>query len=103
MYHRSQAIVAVFVKKNLHDNSPTTIQDLCQQLINLPDNKLDENVMCFGSSLSGTWAYWTKCHTKPTNMITQLGCPTLFFTLSETDTKWPNLHNVMPIYAHCHR
>jgi hypothetical protein len=28
-------------------------------------------------------------------MITQLQCPTLFFTLSATDTKWSDLHAVM--------
>lgn len=33
-------------------------------------------------------------------MITQLGCPSLFFTLSATDTKWPKLHNLMPIHSH---
>jgi hypothetical protein len=33
-------------------------------------------------------------------MITQLGFPTLFFSLSAADTKWPDLHNVMPKDAH---
>ncbi|XP_059074789.1 uncharacterized protein LOC131874875 [Cryptomeria japonica] len=28
-------------------------------------------------------------------MVIQIGCPTLFFTLSATDTKWPDLHNIM--------
>jgi hypothetical protein len=76
---------------------------LRQQLIDLPDNKLAEHLMRFGSSLRGTRAYWTKCRTELTDMITQLGCPTLFFTLSAADTKWPDLHNVMPKNAHSHR
>lgn len=29
-------------------------------------------------------------------MIEQLGGPTLFFTLSLADTKWPNLHKLLP-------
>ena len=29
-------------------------------------------------------------------MVIQLGCPTLFFTLSAADTKWADLQNVMP-------
>jgi ATP-dependent DNA helicase PIF1 len=103
MRHRSQATAAVFVKKNIHDNSPTTILDLRQQLIDLPDNKLVEHLMHFGSTLRGTRAYWTKCHAELTDMITQLGCPTLFFTLSAADTKWPDLHNVMPKNAHSRR
>lgn len=43
--------------------------------------------MQFGSSLRGTRAYWTKCRFELTDMITQLGCPYLFFTLSAADTK----------------
>jgi ATP-dependent DNA helicase PIF1 len=102
MRHRSQATAAVFVKKNIHDNSPTTIEALRQQLLDLPDNKLAEHLMHFGSSLRGTRAYWTKCRTELTDMITQLGCPTLFFTLSAADTKWPDLHNVMPRNENSH-
>jgi len=30
-------------------------------------------------------------------MISQLGCPTFFFTLSAADTKWPDLHAIMPV------
>lgn len=33
-------------------------------------------------------------------MITQLGCPSLFFTLSAADTKWPELHSLMPVPSH---
>jgi len=56
--------------------------------------------MWFGSSLRDTRAYWTKFRSKLTDMITQLGCPSLFFTLSAADTKWPELHNLMPIHSH---
>ena len=30
-------------------------------------------------------------------MITQIGSPTLFFTLSATNTKWPDLHVVLSL------
>ena len=80
------------MKKNLHDNSPKTID--------LPDNKLVENLMRFGSSLRGTRAYWTKFQAELTDMITQLGCPSFFFTLSVTDTKWPELHSLMLVPSH---
>ena len=32
-------------------------------------------------------------------MISQIGCPNLFFILSAADTKWPDLHKVMPNFA----
>ena len=35
-------------------------------------------------------------------MITQLGCPSLFFTLNVADTKWPELHSLMPVPSHSH-
>jgi hypothetical protein len=103
MHHRSQATTAVFVKNNIHDNSPIKILDLRQQIIDLPDNKLIEHLMHFGSTLQDTRAYWTKCCVELTDMITQLGCPTLSFSLSAADTKWHDLHNVMPKNAHSRR
>eukprot|EP01018_Ginkgo_biloba_P016121 Gb_08820 [translate_table: standard] len=33
---------------------------------------------------------------QPRNMIHQIGCPTIFFTLSAADMQWPNLHQLMP-------
>ena len=102
MWHRSQATTVVFAKKHLHDNSPTIIEELRHQLSDLPDNKLVEHLMQFVSSMRGTRAYWTKCRFKLMDMITQLGCPSLFFTLSTADTKWPEFHNLMPIHSHFH-
>ena len=52
--------------------------------------------MHFGSCLRGKKEYWNICHSELTDMISQIGCPTLFFTLSAVDTKWPDLHKVMP-------
>lgn len=74
-----------------------TIQELHQQLSNLQNNKLVDKLMHFGSCLRGTRAYWTKWYSKLTNMINQLGFPTLFFTLSVAHTKWPDLHTIMPL------
>ena len=56
--------------------------------------------MRFGFSLRGTREYWLKCRSELRDMITQLGCPSLFFTLSEADIKWPELDNLMPIHSH---
>ena len=57
MWHQSQATAAIFPKKHLHDNSPTTVEELRHQLFDLPDNKLAEHLMWFGSYLRGTRAY----------------------------------------------
>ena len=74
---------------------PTTIEELCIHLQDIPIDNLPEHVMRFEAHLHGTKAYWTLRRSELTNMITQLQCPTLFFTLSVADTKWPDLHVIM--------
>ena len=74
---------------------PTTIEELCIHLQGIPTDNLPKHAMCFGAHLRGTKAYWTLQRSELTNMTTQLQCPTLFFTFSATDTKWPDMHIVM--------
>jgi hypothetical protein len=95
MRHHSQSSASMFVKQSQENNIPTTIEALRSHLQTLPANKLPEHVMRFGAHLRGTRAHWNSRRRELTEMITQLGCPTLFFTLSATDTKWPDLHVVM--------
>ena len=62
----------------------------------MPNEKIGERVARFGSSLHRTCSYWNKSRAELTNMINQQGTPTLFFTLSAIDTKWLDLHALMP-------
>jgi len=94
--HRSQATIAIFFKRNIEDNFPITVEDLRTRLRDTPDSILPEQIMRFGSALRGTRSFWNKRRYELTNMITQIGCPTFFFTLSAADTKWHDLHMVMP-------
>ena len=52
--------------------------------------------MWFGTSLRGTWSYWTKSCVELIDLLHQIGTPTIFFTLSATDIYWPDLHELMP-------
>ena len=97
MCHQSNATTSVFVKTNLEDTLPPTILELVNQLQYMPNQKIGEQVERFGSSLHRTRSYWNKSRAELTNMINQQGTPTFFFTLSATDTKWPNLHVLIPI------
>ena len=83
-------------KKNLEDTLPPTVHELVNQLQDMPNDKIGEQVARFGSSLRGTRSYWNKSKAELTNMINQQGTPTLFFTLSVDDTKWSDLHAMMP-------
>jgi ATP-dependent DNA helicase PIF1 len=47
-------------------------------------------------SVRGTRPYWFMEGAKLTDMITQIGTPTLFYTLSMADLSWPDLHRLMP-------
>jgi len=60
MRHCSQATALIFVKNNIIDNFPISIQDLNIRLEQFLDEKLAEQVMRFGSSLCGTRSFWHK-------------------------------------------
>ncbi|XP_057835128.1 uncharacterized protein LOC131045552 [Cryptomeria japonica] len=94
MRHRSQQSAAIFIRTNLGESIPTTIEALHGRLQNTPDDQLPNQLLRFGATLRGTRAYWRKSRKELTAMIFQLGPPTLFFTLSSADTKWPDLHRL---------
>ena len=50
----SQSIAAIFIKKNIEDNFPTTISELNTRLEQTPSDKLPNQIMRFGATLRGT-------------------------------------------------
>ena len=96
MRHRSQATAAIFVKRNLADTLPATVSALRTQLSQMPNSRVIDHAMRFGSALCGILSFWNKRRGELCDMITQLGSPTFFFTLNATDTKWHDLHMLMP-------
>lgn len=94
MRHHAQASNAVFVKKNIAD-LPKTMEELQENLRNLPDSRLPERLTRFGMVLRGTHSYWSKCHAKLSDLIQQIGCPTIVFTVSASDLQWLDLHKLM--------
>ena len=49
-----------------------------------------------GTTLRGTRSYWAKCRVELSDLLHQIGSPTIFFTLSATDMYWPYLHALKP-------
>ncbi|XP_059064700.1 uncharacterized protein LOC131856792 [Cryptomeria japonica] len=94
MCHRSQQSAAVFIRTNIEEAFPSNLQALRERLQSTPDDHLPKQLLRFGATLRGTRAYWNKSRKEFTAMISQLGTPTLFFTLSLVDTKWPDLHTI---------
>ncbi|XP_059076830.1 uncharacterized protein LOC131876070 [Cryptomeria japonica] len=96
MRHRSQQSASVFLRTNLEDSFPTTLQALREQLQATPSDQLPNQLMRFAASLQGTRAYWNGSYKDLATMVHQLGEPMLFFTLSATNTKWPEVHKLFP-------
>ena len=63
---------------------------------NTPHSSLENKLMQFGKSLRGTLSYWTKSCAELTDLLHQIGTPTIFFTLSAVDMYWPDLYALMP-------
>ncbi|XP_057825708.1 uncharacterized protein LOC131037537 [Cryptomeria japonica] len=95
MRHRAQTSTFVFIKRNLGE-LPITIMELRKHMENIPNSHLADRLMQFGTTLRGTRSYWTKCRAELTDMLHQIGTPTIFFTLSAIDLYWPDLHALMP-------
>ena len=94
MRHRAHNSSSVFVKRNFKDMR-ITINELRQHMETTPHSKLVDKLMPFGTTLRGTRSYWTKSHAELIDLLLQIGCPTIFFTLSATNMYWPNLHALM--------
>lgn len=63
---------------------------------NIPQSHLANRLMYFGSTLRGIRSYWMKSHAELSDLLHQIGSPTIFFTLSAADMYWPDLHALMP-------
>jgi hypothetical protein len=57
MRNRNHSTTSVFVKRSIEDTLPPTVSELLQQLQELPNAKIAEQVMRFGSNLRGTRSY----------------------------------------------
>ena len=79
MRYCAQASSSVFVKKNM-TYLPTTMEELREHLQNILDSRLGERLMRFGTVIRGTHAYWNKCCVELSDMVQQIGSPTVFFT-----------------------
>ena len=82
---------SLFVRKrHLIGKTAQQLQDLLQQRPNLANE-----IAYFSSPLRATRAFWYKRCAELKEMITTLGTPTLFFTLSAADLHWPELYHLL--------
>ena len=62
--------------------------------------QLAADIACCLKTVKATRPYWQMEGGKLRDMITQIGTPTFFYTLSMADMSWPDLHNLMPENPH---
>jgi len=48
----------------------------------------------YSKNITGTNAYWSDVKEKLKTTITQMGTPTIFWTLSMADFHWPDIHDL---------
>ena len=83
-----------FLKQNPSEaNLP--IDDLKEMLHSQSYDSLMSKLMHYAKNVSGTTAYWNRAKDDLKATITQVGAPTIFWTLSCAEFHWPEFHNLV--------
>ena len=77
-------------------NCNMTIGQLKEALAGDDGLLLTSKIVRCVKAVHGTRPYWYMEGAKLKDMITQIGTPTLFYTLSMANLSWPDLHRLMP-------
>lgn len=74
-----------------------TVKDIKDQMKQDHGEELAKSLIRLAECLKGTKAYWNKERKLLRSMISQIGCPSFFYTLSAADLSWPELHHLLPL------
>src|SRR5699024_155788 len=77
-------------KSDLADANTQTLQDRIKN-----DPTFLRKVLVWGARLRGSRPYWTQRCSELLDMVSQMGTPTVFFTLSAADYHWPDLFRLL--------
>ena len=82
-----------FLKQNPSEAN-LTINDLKGMLHSQSYDSLMSKLMHYAKNVSGTNAYWNRAKDDLESIITQVGAPTIFWTLSCAEFHWPEFHRL---------
>ena len=82
-----------FLKQNPGEAN-LTIEQLREMLQSGTYSAVMSKLMHYAKNVTGTNAYWNKVKQDLKSTITQVGAPTIFWTLSCADFHWPELHTL---------
>ena len=91
LYRRILGRGNFFLKQNPSEAN-LTIDDLKEMLQTHTYDTLVSKLMHYAKNISGTNAYWNRAKDDLKAIITQVGPPTIFWTLSCADFHWPEFH-----------
>ena len=82
-----------FLKQNPSEAN-LALSDLKEMLHNQSYTSLMSKLLHYTKNVSGTNAYWNSAKDDLKSIITEVGAPTIFWTLSCADFHWPECHNL---------
>ena len=94
MYRRRILAQGNFFLKQNPSEANLTIDDLKEMLHSQSYDSLMSKLMHYAKNVSGTNAYWNRAKDDLKAIITQVGAPTIFWTLSCAEFHWPEFHNL---------
>ena len=89
--HQALTTAGIAVKKSALNND--TVQTIREKMTT--DPSFLRKVMAYAAKLRSTQQYWSQRCGELLDMVKQLGCPTIFFTLSAADYHWPDLFRLL--------
>lgn len=89
--HQAITLSSVFVKGCSKEDM--TVEKLQQKIAENPGYL--KNIMAYSANLRSTRPYWGQRCSDLLAMVEQLGKPSIFFTLSAADYRWPDLFKVL--------
>ena len=94
LYHRRILGQGSFLLKQNPSEASLTMDDLKEMLESNSYQTLMSKLMHYAKNVTGTNAYWSKAKDDLKTIISQVGPPTILWTLSCADFHWPEFHNL---------
>lgn len=93
-YRRRILAQGIFFLKQNPSDANLPFDELKDMLISNSYESLMSKLMHYAKNKSGTNAYWNRAKNDLKAIITQVGAPTIFWTLSCAEFHWPEFHNL---------
>ncbi|XP_066915540.1 uncharacterized protein [Clytia hemisphaerica] len=82
-----------FIKQNPGEAN-LSVEELCDLVRDNDHYVVMKKLQRYSKNVTGTNAYWCDVKEKLKATITQMGTPTIFWTLSMADFHWPDIHDL---------